>query len=585
MYLVLSVKHLNLSLDTPIVCLSRVTQKALDSLGYQYVELFYLSVEVQKKIQDHEKLAFPLVNQLLFTLGPLLNELHRVDFSQNAWRCMLGWWCYHLVSLCIDRYYRLEGLREKYPDVAIVGFAYSDVLQMVPQDLSQFIALLKSEEYNAVFVTLLAQYLQFPVVDSTIITVSRAKAFPHLGLWSKLKRKVYILIYKVLVKRARVLLETPYFHRRVCIRLFVGSFGKVLPLPKNMTYNDGCVSDQIRKTFASKLGAQDTSEFLIDMMCKFIPYTFPVSHLEAFSSIKKAYSLFCQNSVKAIFTSNGWYVNEKFKFLSAFYYDQGKKIVGASHGGCAFLKRMYHIRFHEVLLSRVYYSWGIYPEKSFQNVKGMVPPKASYWFQYSKKALGENNVNQILYCTTSCPSFTVNLDSLPEQFERYLFDMDRFLGLASDTLKKKLLVRTHWEEMGWEIRKRIQIACPEIKFDSWDKSFYESISESSLLVCDHLSTTYAEALMVGKPFILFFDLEAGGVLEDATPLFAQLEKVGIYHQTPGSAIEHLSRIAEDVNGWWQASDVQSVVAWAQKNIANYTPDVYSVWKKNFEQLC
>jgi len=80
-----------------------------------------------------------------------------------------------------------------------------------------------------------------------------------------------------------------------------------------------------------------------------------------------------------------------------------------------------------------------------------------------------------------------------------------------------------------------------------------SLENCRLYVCDHLSTTFAEALAANKPTVLFCNPETNRLRLDAQPYFDLLRNSGILFDTPETAASAVAAVYGDVEAWWNAS--------------------------------
>ena len=52
------------------------------------------------------------------------------------------------------------------------------------------------------------------------------------------------------------------------------------------------------------------------------------------------------------------------------------------------------------------------------------------------------------------------------------------------------------------------------------------------------------------PTVIFWDPNHWEVRKSAQPYFDQLNKVGIFHETPESAAYHIASVWDNVESWW-----------------------------------
>jgi putative transferase (TIGR04331 family) len=103
-------------------------------------------------------------------------------------------------------------------------------------------------------------------------------------------------------------------------------------------------------------------------------------------------------------------------------------------------------------------------------------------------------------------------------------------------------------------------------------------------VCDHLSTTFAEALAVNKPTILFWNPETNRLREAARPYYDLLKRGGILFDTPEGAGRAVNQIYDDVETWWNDPERQNTVETFCKRFARNSPDAIELWTAEFKRI-
>ena len=99
-----------------------------------------------------------------------------------------------------------------------------------------------------------------------------------------------------------------------------------------------------------------------------------------------------------------------------------------------------------------------------------------------------------------------------------------------------------------------------IKIDSKNVKFIDSLSNCKLYVVDHIATTYLESLKMNIPTIIFLNKKyPNGLLStSAFKEFKKLEEVGILYYSAKNAALAINRMQDDIDGWWFNQEVQNV---------------------------
>ena len=88
-------------------------------------------------------------------------------------------------------------------------------------------------------------------------------------------------------------------------------------------------------------------------------------------------------------------------------------------------------------------------------------------------------------------------------------------------------------------------------------SFQDKLRQAKILVSDVCQTTFLYALALNIPTIIFWSKETTRLRVTAKPFFDELERVGIYHDSPKSAANMLKKIVDEPCQWWFQPEVQA----------------------------
>jgi putative transferase (TIGR04331 family) len=545
---------LNSSVEDELLCLSVETKNKLECKGYKNVKLINLPEKEKENLQNYEKDFHLKVNRFSEYCRNILEGYHSVGFNQKSWGYIIGLWSYHFLCVCSDRYSRLLHVKECYPGIKIAGLEVKDKATLVPSSLENFIEMLKAERYNAIIYTDIAKILCLNVQSTSVI-------YQGLHVEDSNARKLIAetakkFMYKLFLRRAKIVLQNPYLPKNILFKLFVFSRGRILPLPKYKAElkSNKTNLDKRYRLFSEPFEGDECNLSLI--INKLAPLMFPKSTLENFKNLLQRIEIYNGKHIQAIFTSAGWYYDEQFKFLAAVFHKNGRMVVSAPHGGGQFVRRFYHVKYYELALVDCYYASGVMPAVNCENAVALPAPKYFYVKNYFHKYMKKNKQSFLLYGLTSSPAYTADFDFFPEDFSSYMKFIKRFLEALSPTFHNRLTVRAHREDMGWGVHDYTRQISAKIKFDDWRNSFYQSLSASRLYICDHVSTTYAEALMANQPILMFFDRREMRITAEAIPFFERFKDVGVFHDTPESAAAYVEKIYDHVDDWWFSTKVQ-----------------------------
>jgi putative transferase (TIGR04331 family) len=125
-------------------------------------------------------------------------------------------------------------------------------------------------------------------------------------------------------------------------------------------------------------------------------------------------------------------------------------------------------------------------------------------------------------------------------------------------LRRALTVRLYPNDYGWDQTLRWQDEWPDVELDSGRRKMDSLIRECRIYVSTYNATTYLESFTMNVPTVIFWNTEHWEIRESAKPYLDELEKAGIFHKTPEGAARHVATVWNDVQAWWESSDVQQV---------------------------
>ena len=78
---------------------------------------------------------------------------------------------------------------------------------------------------------------------------------------------------------------------------------------------------------------------------------------------------------------------------------------------------------------------------------------------------------------------------------------------------------------------------------------------------------YLETINLGIPTVFFWDPQYFEIRENVIPYFNDLKSVGIFHESPQSAANHINKVWNDVESWWNSEEVKKIVNSFQDNFS------------------
>jgi putative transferase (TIGR04331 family) len=515
-----------------------------ETLDYELLESPFSKPDLDRQAYCY---VLSLKEEILPLLAEQLNQIHGSQFSMRYWRIVVGPWLDNYIAAYYDRYIHLKAALNDYPDLLTVLLDPDDCKLL--DDTLEWQAALVTDEFNLqIFSRILhAMGYDFPCARRTQPS-SYCKKYL---LYRSFKGKVFDLLMSMhrstflRMTGTSIVMKNSYFSRVDELRFLWSMQGK-------MFLSRGIDSDPIDYVDGSEMREQLTSlelngdEFKL-ILTSLLPMDLPRSFLEGYQSICQSVSKFYPKSCKAIFSANAWFSDDIFKIWAAKEAERGSILMGAAHGGNYGALECLSTEDHEIKITDRYYSWGWTRDCSSTQIIPMPVQKLIS----CKKISSSQEREGILWVGTSTPRY-LSLPGFPSaHYEDYIRWSERFLQKMSESdLLNQLLFRPHMEDFSWSLTDRLHLIEPKLDIDTWDVLLQDRLRCNRLYVCDHLSTTFIEALGTRMPTVLFWNPSTVRLRKEAEPYFDLLRESGILFDSPEGAAAAVCSIYGNVDKWW-----------------------------------
>jgi putative transferase (TIGR04331 family) len=278
----------------------------------------------------------------------------------------------------------------------------------------------------------------------------------------------------------------------------------------------------------------------------------------------------------AVFSATGWYHEEVFKVWAALAAERGARLLGTQHGGNYGIEAVNTSEDFELSIVDRYYTWGWRREDVATPTEVMPATRltSGAW-----RAVPEPR--GVLFVATVASRYGLRVDAWSRA---YLEWQDRFAAALDPETGRALRVRLHRDDGGWDMAERWADRAPDVRIEGWDVPFTQSIASARVVVCDHLSTTYAQALAAGRPTVLFWDPATERMREEARPVFEGLRRAGVLLDTPEDAARTVVAVLADPDGWMADERRRAAISRFVERFAVNTPDAERRWAREFREL-
>ena len=486
---------------------------------------------------------------------PILNYLHRTEYGEKSWELLIGYWISIFTTVLFDRWHSIKHAYELHGKLE-TNVLPQDLKHLARNTTANFISSAAEDPYwNHMVYTLIID--QFPNIDKNLIHgVTRSKSKIQLSssfFSAQLKPaiKKFLSFISYLPKKGdEVLFFKSYIDKKLLRRLnlrFKQSRVTVdyISPPGEFKYC-GSYRDWI-------LEGSTPSDAFKNFARGLVPILLPKVFLEGFDASRfKSQRLMLPKSPKAIFTAVSHFSDDMFSFYCVDKLSLGAKLIVGEHGGLGVGKINASHSF-ELSIADTYCSTG-WVDKDHQKIVPIGNFRQPYLADSRKR---ERSGNAIIVCG-NMPRYVFDARSmaLSSQTIEYFEGMFDFYGYLHSSVKSQTEVRIYHSDYDWDQKNRWCTRHSGLQFENSGKALWSIASNSRLFVGTYNATTYIDALCKNIPTVIFWDKTQWEIKTEAEPFFSDFKKVGVFHETPESAANHVNHIWSDIDYWWNSVDVQ-----------------------------
>jgi len=526
-------------------------QHLLLNMDYKVVPYHW---DDRKKLNQDFFYLIDLYEVILQELSEKLNLIHDVNHSLRYWRILVGPWLLVFIPLLYDRWESLQKASSSFSISKTSVLDYAN-LESIAFDMSHFEHLMKTDHWN--------HFIYSSILNKTkLIKTSNVKKIPpEEFIPSRVKpsnsqssRELILKIIKglsnLLSGNNNIFIIDSYLSKIDLLKLQL----KLFQFPALYSSPEIEQTNPEMKTRDWSLPTSKGESSFEIFVREFIPIQIPAVYLEGYEKLNaKSNTMPWPSNPKLIWSSNTWYAEEVFKIWSAKKAELGVPLVAGQHGGVYGTGLFSMPADHELKICDYFLSWGSKKWDSSKNNNKIIPIGI---FKKYKKRIEKTSV---LMISSDLCRYSNSLVSLPMSTQCLeAFDNEfTFISLLPDYILNDLVVRPFKYEYGWSYHDRLKDRFPKIKIDAGEDRLENLFLRSKISISTWNATTYLETLSLNIPTMIFWDPEHSEVKKSAEKYFDILKKVGIFHDNPESAANHLIKIWGDIDGWWESSEVMS----------------------------
>jgi len=509
----------------------------------------------RKKVLNDYNYILEVYERLLPELALKLNSIHQIDLSVRAWRILVGPWLGYFLQMLFDRWYMIQSALESEKQLKTIVLTGQE-LSIIPNNMDHFVHLLVGDDWN---------HLIYRYILERESSVERIE-LPYKGITEGAKISLDRTIKGILKRRIKSIYNK--------LASFINGQNGALFINTYLSWKDELMlswryrqvpilqhTDQppiVEVNFEKRrwtMSAESCTPFEV-LAKSLIPRQIPITYLEGFKSgLNYSSKMGWPSKPTLIFTSNSFSSDDIFKIYAALKVDQGAKLVIGQHGGHYGIGKWFFNEKHEIAISDKFLSWG-WTDSLQPKVRrvGQLKAKSPLNIQHGEQP-------RLLLVTSTLPRYSYFLYSIviSSQWLHYFQDQCKFVGKLDSSIRDALTIRLYKNDFGWNQLKRWKDRFPALNYDEGNQDINTHIRECRIFVSTYNATTYLESFSMDIPTVIYWDPNFTELRESAIPFFEELKRVGIFHETPESAADHINKIWVDVGSWWYSAEVSAVV--------------------------
>lgn len=536
------------------------------------------------KTSEADRYCREIYEKYLVKLSGFLNQAHDEDHSPRYWRIVIGPWLHAFTIIAKERYTTITDAFSRLGDFDT--YVLDESCYQIPKDtLEARVNGLNDDLYNLQIYSRI-----FSVLGKSFASKKPQDRLPNDAIKPAISWKANFKsgigffsnsLAGLLSAKDSIFLTSSYLPLTGEIKLLLKSKGKILPLIRSQgpSPENTSLDMKMRVGFRSFC---DKETIFDDIFCRLLCSEIPRAFLENYSFFKIQSEKFPETP-RAIFSANAWYFDEPFKMWAASSAEKGTLLLGTQHGGNYGSIKDLSILDHELSICDRYYSWGwsAYHNENRTPIRPMPATKLN-----CKEFSADKKKKDIVLGTNVAGRFRKTFDFFGKMMTRQYFeDQILFAQSLGDVLFMNLRVRLYQNDYGWDAEEMWKERVPNVRLERMGEvSFASSLKNCRIYVCDHLSTTFIEALSANKPTILFWDPAKTLLTEEAQPYYDALNRVGILHYSPKDAADKVNEIYENVEKWWNGDSLQKVLKEFCRHFAMTSDNALEEWNNEFSSI-
>ncbi len=510
-------------------------------------------LETHLKNKNNKKFK-EIENEFFHFLVQILNQHHKVSFSDNYWQILIGPWFESFLRVIIERKNRIEDVISSH---LISGANFIEIkdVDLIPKDFSDALYLFKSDSFISSLDLLLVtnmDNINFPInkIPSSIQRSNISRVPLKISLIKKFFKTPKICFSKIanrLVRSNEPFISSTYLplKEEIKLQLLFKQFPKIWR--KYLTFEVKTNPDiELRHLLLESVKNHANLGIIAELVLRFIP----VCYLEGYTELSiHTQGLRLPKRPKFIFTSNDFAVHEVFKLYAANCTENNVKYFIGQHGSTYGTNKYFSPSLEEKTPTK-FLTWG-WGENSCRYIPAFVFKVAGLTPKFHEKG-------GLLLVQFPIGHEIVDFYSLYD-IDLYFQEQVKFIEGISSNIRKLLTIKLHpgSPDNLLSIENQFKSIHEELVVEPRNIDVRKIIAKNRLTVFSYDSTGLLENLALNIPTLAFWQFGLNHLTEGAKVNYQILVDVGIIHFSAGSVTEKINQVWNDIESWWQSTSVQS----------------------------
>jgi len=502
-----------------------------------------------------------------------LNKIHGEKHSNRYWRIILGPWLIHFVGATYDRYLSIR----KAAETNLITNTWLPPFRQgkwIPQNFESYLGWSADDNFNLHLIgRIIVQLNNIPYEFKELppLPALNSKEVFNKQVWAKNIIKSFLRAISRL---------TPAHNNRIVVcslKLKLWDLVKLQACLGQFPYfraplvepNKFSVNEPMRKSLKVSQGENEFENLLEDLMIELMPK----AYLEGFNDLRnRAIKAFPKKP--KIILSGACYFDDALKIWVADQTSKNTKLILSQVGGGFNTWKFNTFETHQYKTCDKYFTSG------HSENKKMICMSQSFLIKASRN-LKPNPKGAIIAITHSAPRYNTSVDHALNNLlpARNIMEQNRFLKKVSPEVFQILYYRLYPSEMGWDERKRLADAFPNLKTYQGPQPLEKQLRKSRLAILFLNSTVFLQTIAINFPTILCFNPVRSPLVVSAEPYFNELRRVKILHESPESAATWINSIYKNPSSWWASAETQKVRKQFCNEFVRTSPSFHKEWAK------